>query len=76
MANQLGKFSANLSTTTHPLGDLLVKENLLWRERQQRVSNAVKTDLTITPELVLYDPLRATIVSENASSFGQVVVLL
>ena len=40
------------------------------------MSNVVKTDLTITPELVLYDPLRATIVSGNASSFDQVVVLL
>ena len=63
--------------TTQPLRDLLQKGNQwVWGPSQRTAFGAVKEELSKTPVLALYDPLRPPTVSENASSFGLGAVLL
>ena len=77
MANQLGKFSLQLTDKTKPLRDLLSnKSQWCWDEPQEKAFQEVKKEIAKTPTLALFDPSRETIVSADASSFGLGAVLL
>ena len=77
MTNQLGKFSPNLANLTQPLRELLNKKHTwLWGPDQERAFLRVKEELTKPTILALYDPLRETRISADASSFGLGAVLM
>ena len=77
MTNQLGKFSQNLAELTQPLRQLLSKRSAwIWGSDQERAFNDVKTELTKTTVLALYDPQAPTKVSADGSSYGLGTVLL
>ena len=77
MTNQLGKFSPNLANMTKPLRDLLSKNSQwCWDEPQRCAFEEVRQEISQRPVLALFDPLRSTTVSADASSFGLGAVLL
>ena len=77
MVNQLGKFSANLSTLTQPLQELLSKRNSwTWGPSQEHAFNRIKDELSKPTILTLYDPTKASKVSADASAYGLGAVLL
>ena len=71
MVNQLSKFTLDLAETTKPMRDLLSKGNQwLWGTAQEQAFQKVKSLLSSTPVLAMYDPQAETMVSSDASSFG------
>ena len=77
MANQLARFSPQLSSNTKPLRDLLSSRNTwIWRPAQQDTFDKVKAELSSPTTLALYDPGRPTKISANSSSYGLGGVLL
>jgi hypothetical protein len=77
MANQLGKFSSNLSDLTQPLRMLLSKRSSwLWSSHHSQAFDQVKRELTKPTLLAMYSPEAETKISVDASSFGLGAVLL
>ncbi len=77
MFNQLGRFLPNLTEKDKVLRDLLSKKNhWYWGTEQQAAFDQLKTELSSTPVLALYNPNSALKISADASSFGLGTVLL
>ena len=77
MANQLGKFCPHLATLTKPLQELLSKRNSwFWSSIHNEAFEEVKTELTKSAVLAMYDPGAEIKISADASSFGLGAVLL
>ena len=71
MANQLSKFTIDLAETTKPLRDLLSKKNAWhWSYAQDQAFLNVKSLLSMTPILGMYNPQAETVLSADASSYG------
>ena len=77
MANQLDNFCPHLATLTKPLRELLSKRNSwFWSSIHNKAFEEVKTELTKSTVLAMYDPRAETKVSADASCFGLGAVLL
>ena len=77
MVNQLGRFLPNLAEKDKVLRDLLSKKNhWYWGTEQRAAFDKLKTGLSSTPALTLYNPNSAIKISADASSFGLGAVLL
>ena len=71
MANQLGRFAPQISEMSQPLRELLSSKNCWsWGPVQQNSFESIKTLLSDTPTLVLFDPQKDTKVTADASSYG------
>ena len=71
MVNQLGKFTPMLAEYSKPIRDLPSSKNqFCWGSNQQAAFEKIKTLLTSTPVLALYDPNKYTVLKTDASNFG------
>ena len=71
MVNFLGRHLPNLSTIMQPLTELLVKDKAWgWGPHQEDAVSKIKELLTSVPTLAFYDPVKPTIVTANANSYG------
>ena len=71
MENQSGKFSSDVSTLSQPLREVLSKGRAwTWDHLQQTAFATIKSALCQDSCLLLYDLLRETKLSANASSYG------
>ena len=76
MVNQQSKFSPHLADQTKPLRDLLSKKNQWsWGHDQQQAFERLKTTLSSSEVLALYNAENETILSADASSYGLGAVL-
>lgn len=67
LINYVGKFLPGLSTTLHPVTNLLKKESAwVWDEPQEQAFNEAKAMLLTAPALCYYDAGRPTVVSADA----------
>ena len=77
MVNQLGKFSHRIAQISQPLRtNLSVRNEWAWGPDQDQAFQAIKTELTDTPVLAMYDPQLPTKIATDASSYGLGAVLL
>lgn len=71
MVNQITKFVPNTAEQTTQLRQLLRKDNVfIWTEAHQKNFENLKTLLTTTPILAIYNTNYKTRVSADASSYG------
>ena len=74
---QVGGYLENLADLTQPLRSLLNKNSgWLWGMAKQQAFDKIKQALSKAPTLAIYDSLRETKVSSDASSFGLGAVLM
>ena len=77
IVNHLGKFSRNLIELSQPLRELLNKKNSWrWDSAQNQAFKQIKTELSKTTVLALYDVNADMKISADGSSYGQGAVLL
>ena len=71
MVNQLGKFSKRIAELSSSLCELLSSKNAwTWGYKQEEAFRNIKTELTRSTVLALYDPKAKTKISADASSHG------
>ena len=71
MVNQLSKFSPNLTERTKPPRDLLSTKKHWYRgPDQERAFLELKEELCSSETLTLFDPMKPSKVSADASSYG------
>lgn len=77
MVNFLGRYLQCLSSTLHPITELLEKDKAwTWGPPQSLAFEQTKKLLSEAPTLAYYDPTKQTIVSSDSSSYGIAGVLL
>ena len=70
MANQVGKFSPNITSLSKPLRDLLSKKQTWHWTDHQDVAFQMKMELTNSPVLAPYNVNAETKVTADASAYG------